>query len=229
MKLNISNHLFGELIKINVLYSAWINLKHFGIEGLLKMPIIIQYGASFHCRTKNGIQFLNSLKLNMLTIKTGCIITIEIGGLIVFTGDRACFGVRNFVLVQTKGFFEIGNNFWSNRNSEFHCNNSLKIGNDVLVSIHVMIIDTDYHSIYDNRMNLVNPDKEISIGNKVWIGYNVTILKGTRISNNIVLGANSLVLGKLMEENSIYAGNPAIIRRKDITWCLNPIKCQVQL
>lgn len=221
MKLKICKFLFTELIKINLIYSAWINYKHFGVVGILKMPIILQYGASFLCEQKKGIHFINPLKLNMLTIKNGCSITIEKGGVLAFTGNRACFGKRNFVLVQSEGYFEVGNNFWSNRNSEFHCKKMLKFGDDVLISIHVMIIDTDYHPIFDNNLKIINPNKEIVIGDKVWIGYNVTILKGTCIASNIVVGANSLVVGKLMEEHSIYAGNPAIIRKSGITWHLN--------
>lgn len=88
-----------------------------------------------------------------------------------------------------------------------------------MLSGHILILDTDYHPIYNkSNMQRINHDKEIHIGDKVWIGANVTILKGTNIGNNIVVGASSLVAGNLLAENSIYSGNPIKIIKKDIVW-----------
>lgn len=50
--------------------------------------------------------------------------------------------------------------------------------------------------------------REIHIGNNVFIGYNSIILPGTVIEDNVIIGAGSVVRGKI-EENSIYVGNPA--------------------
>ncbi|MFR5992243.1 MAG: acyltransferase [Mediterraneibacter faecis] len=41
------------------------------------------------------------------------------------------------------------------------------------------------------------------MGNNVWIGANVTILKGTKIGDNAVIGANAVVFGNI-PENAIY-------------------------
>ena len=86
---------------------------------------------------------------------------------------------------------EIGNNFYVNGLSDFNCIKGLKFGDDVLVSIHVIFLDTDYHPIFNQQGDRINPDKEIIMGNKVWIGANVTILKGTHIGNNIIIGAGT--------------------------------------
>ena len=47
----------------------------------------------------------------------------------------------------------------------------------------------------------------ISIGNNVFIGINVTILLGTKIGDNVIVGAGSIVKGEL-KSNSVYAGTP---------------------
>ncbi|MCQ2123697.1 MAG: CatB-related O-acetyltransferase [Fibrobacter sp.] len=51
------------------------------------------------------------------------------------------------------------------------------------------------------------------IGNDVWIGQNVTILPGTQIGDGAIIGASSVVCGKV-EPYTIIAGNPAIPIRK---------------
>ena len=49
---------------------------------------------------------------------------------------------------------------------------------------------------------------EIFIGNNVWIGRNVTILKGARIGDNCVIATGSIVTGEI-PANHVAAGVPA--------------------
>ncbi|PWJ65535.1 MULTISPECIES: CatB-related O-acetyltransferase [unclassified Fibrobacter] len=51
------------------------------------------------------------------------------------------------------------------------------------------------------------------IGNDVWIGQNATILPGTQIGDGAIIGASSVVCGKV-EPYTIIAGNPAKPIRK---------------
>ena len=51
------------------------------------------------------------------------------------------------------------------------------------------------------------------IGNDVWIGQNVTILPGTQIGDGAIIGASSVVSGKV-DPYTIVAGNPAKPIRK---------------
>ena len=39
--------IFKEIIKTNIVLSAIVNFRHFGFNGLLKMPIFIHYGSKF--------------------------------------------------------------------------------------------------------------------------------------------------------------------------------------
>lgn len=206
-----------RIYKINFAYSIFINFRHFGFNGLLKMPIIINYGSKLECR-KGGVVFLKPLRLNMLSINYGNNIKVYKGGKIVCTGLKACFNYKNSVIVSSKGVLEIGNNFMANGEAEFNCRKGLKFGDDVLISVHVMFLDTDYHPIFNEQGERINHDREIIIGNKVWISCNVTILKGTHIGNDIIIGAGSLVTGKLLSENSIYSGNPINLIKSGISW-----------
>ena len=57
---------------------------------------------------------------------------------------------------------------------------------------------------------------DITIGNDVWIGYNVKLFKGVTIGNGAVIGACSLV-NKSIEPYTIVAGTPARPIRKRFT------------
>lgn len=48
----------------------------------------------------------------------------------------------------------------------------------------------------------------VSIGNNVFLGTNTIVLCNTRIGDNVVVGAGSVVTGDI-PSNSVYAGNPA--------------------
>lgn len=50
--------------------------------------------------------------------------------------------------------------------------------------------------------------KEIHVGRDCFIGARSFILPGTRIGNNCIIGAGSVVSGEI-PDNCIYAGNPA--------------------
>lgn len=71
-------------------------------------------------------------------------------------------------------------------------------------------MDSDSHKIYSSDNVVRNSDLPVVVGNNVWIGCNVTILKGTIIPNNCVIGANSVLSGSsTLIERTIVVGNPA--------------------
>jgi len=80
-------------------------------------------------------------------------------------------------------------------------------------------MDIDFHKIKKlNEDNFRNKLENIDIGNNVWIGCRNTILKGSRIKDNSVIGANSLINKEFEKENVLIAGNPAKIVRENIRW-----------
>jgi acetyltransferase-like isoleucine patch superfamily enzyme len=76
------------------------------------------------------------------------------------------------------------------------------IGNNVLVGANAIITDFDWHSDLSNTV-----PQPIIIHNNVWIGVNVTVLKGVTIGENSIIGAHSLVV-KDIPANVIAGGNP---------------------
>lgn len=86
----------------------------------------------------------------------------------------------------------------------------LNIGNNVRITSGCVILTHDFSwsvigGVYGECVGGVAP---VVIGNNVFLGMNSTILKGSSIGDNVIIGAGSLVSGKC-ESNSVYVGNPA--------------------
>lgn len=86
----------------------------------------------------------------------------------------------------------------------------LKIGNYVQITGPVTILTHDYSwSVLKRKYGeILGNQRETIIGNNVFIGWGATILAGSKIGDNTIIGANSVVSGEV-EADSVYAGNPA--------------------
>lgn len=92
------------------------------------------------------------------------------------------------------------------------------IGERCMISARIYSGNTDSHSIFDLESGLrINPDKDVRIGDHVWVARDVTIGKGARIGDNAVIGQGAYVTGEV-EANAVYAGVPARKLRSGITW-----------
>lgn len=93
------------------------------------------------------------------------------------------------------------------------------IGEDCMFSYDIDIRSGDSHSIIDLQSNLrTNEAENIYIGNHVWIGAHVNILKGVKINNNSVIATGATVTGKFNESNVIIGGIPGKILKTNIDW-----------
>ncbi|HOI39390.1 MAG TPA: acyltransferase [Methanobacterium sp.] len=133
------------------------------------------------------------------------------------------YGIRNLVTELFEGSkIEIGEDF-SCVSLVFHLNDekglSVIIGDHCLCSTGVRIRPSDGHIIYDiTTGELLNKGEDIVIGNHVWMGLNSLFLKGAKVSDHSIVGANSLVNKKFDEKNVIIAGVPARIVRHGVNW-----------
>ena len=108
----------------------------------------------------------------------------------------------------------IGENNWFSNNLSVYALQSVRIGNNCRVGELVSIMDADFHEINpatrDRSAGVVKP---VLIGNNVWIGNRAMILRGAKIGDNFVIGAMSLVTGKI-PPNCVAAGVPAKVIRQ---------------
>lgn len=94
----------------------------------------------------------------------------------------------------------------------------VKIGNDCMFGPNLMIRTSDSHPLFDNFGRRINQAENVYIGEHVWIGVDVLILKGTIIPDNSVIGARSLLTHSFKSANSVYAGNPCKLIKSNIIW-----------
>jgi len=99
-----------------------------------------------------------------------------------------------------------------NNNLNLSCFKRIEIGSNVAISENVTIRDSDNHSF-----NGGHPAEAVIIGNDVWIGINVTILKGVTIGDGAVIAAGSLV-NRDVPAKSLVAGVPAKVKKREVLW-----------
>lgn len=91
------------------------------------------------------------------------------------------------------------------------------IGRECMFAKETRLYCSDFHSIIDLKTGRpLNQGQEIIIGNHVWVGEGVKILKNCHITDNIVIGVGSIVTKDLTINHAIYAGNPAVCKKKDV-------------
>lgn len=94
----------------------------------------------------------------------------------------------------------------------------ITMGDNIVITGPVTILTHDYAVFVCNNMcpqggggkqlDRVGCNRPVAIGNNVFLGWGCTILAGSTIGDNVIIGAHAVVSGKV-ESNSVYAGNPA--------------------
>lgn len=122
------------------------------------------------------------------------------------------------------GEIRIGSRTFIGR-SNLVCYRKITIGDDVIMSWGITVVDHDSHNIdWKKRGNDVQEwahgrkawedvaHAPVTIADKVWIGFNVSVLKGVTIKEGAVIGACSVVTRDI-PAYSLAVGNPARVVR----------------
>ena len=94
---------------------------------------------------------------------------------------------------------------------DFHL---IELGDEVVISKRVTFLTHDFSvttglvAINERPEQELKIDGRIKIGRNVFIGLGATLLPGTTVGDNVIIGACSVVKG-VVPSNSIVAGNPA--------------------
>ena len=125
-------------------------------------------------------------------------------------GEKLYMSENTTISAYMNGELNIGNNNFFNTNCNVTCLNKIDIGNNNLFGNNVVI--TDHNHKYDDNTKLICRQgysyKKVEIGSDCWICANVVICAGAKIYDHIVVGANSVVNGELVEPG-LYVGAPA--------------------
>lgn len=153
-------------------------------------------------------------------ISDKCDIEESIRGSNIIIGDGV--HIDSFVKIKPvggTGDVIIGENTFINSGVVIYSGNGVCIGKNVLIAANCTLaaVNHEYHSKFKRIVDQkFAPSKGgIVIKDDVWIGANSVILDGSIIEEGVVVGAHSLIRGRL-ESYSIYAGNPLkIIGRRE--------------
>ncbi len=123
------------------------------------------------------------------------------------------------------GNIRIGDRCFIGR-SNLVCYRNIAIGDDVIMSWGITIVDHDSHSTnWSDRKNDVRDwavgkkdwscvaHSPVTIEDKVWIGFNASLLKGIRVGEGAVIAACSVVT-RDVPPYSLVAGCPARVVRE---------------
>lgn len=146
----------------------------------------------------------------MITVGSGCRVTIGTGcslaaleifarsGAEVTIGDGCAFTHHTRVFLHEPG--------------------RISIGADCLVASGTLLMNSDIHPIFDLRTGeRINGARDVSIGSRVWLGADVTALKGAAVGDGSIVGYRSVVTGAIPAD-SMAVGAPARVVRAGVRW-----------
>ena len=128
-------------------------------------------------------------------------------------------------LLKSKGMDITGTPIYIGSTTQFDGKDYSKIhiGDKVVVSSDVRFLTHDYSISRAIEATGKKLDKEvyflrdIYVGDNSFIGTKSILMPGTTIGKNVIVGAGSVVRGKI-EDNSIVMGNPATVIGNTIEW-----------
>jgi maltose O-acetyltransferase len=126
------------------------------------------------------------------------------GGIVL--GERVRIDGRTVPveLAAWDGSITIGDGTFINYGTSISSHSGVTIGKDCLIGNYVLIMDSDYHDLYDRR--LPGQTSPIVIGDGAWIGARSIVLKGVRIGEGAVVAAGSTVVQDVPPRTVV--GNP---------------------
>lgn len=93
----------------------------------------------------------------------------------------------------------------------------IRIGEQCVIADRAMFIDFD-HSVAEVERPVRQQGiykRDVEVGSNVWIGYAACVLRGVRVGDNAVIGANAVVTHDV-PANAVVGGVPArVIRMRD--------------
>ncbi len=103
----------------------------------------------------------------------------------------------------------IDNNVFIGTGCEFNIRKSVHIGQNSMIASGCRFIDHD-HGIKAGELmgKQLGIEKAIKIGDDVWLGCNVVVLKGVEVGDGAVIAAGAVVTKSILQ-NEIWAGVPA--------------------
>ena len=106
-----------------------------------------------------------------------------------------------------------GSGIYANSNLTLVDDGHIYVGDKVMFGPNVTVATANHPVDPELRSRALQYNRDVTIGENVWIGAGVIIVPGVRIGKNSVIGAGSIVT-KDVPENVVAVGNPCRVLRE---------------
>lgn len=141
--------------------------------------------------------YLRNVKSTLFAMQVNSRIEIFHRKAKVYIGPFVFIRKNASLRVDHEGELRLGQNVFINDNCVINCAYKITIGRNTKIAPNVCINDHDHNYRAEQEGHLVTG--EVHIGENVWIGANVVILRGTTIGDHAVIAAGSVVKGVVPE------------------------------
>lgn len=208
---------------LNIWRTVYFNFRTLPFSLAIKFPIYI-YG-NMHFFMLNGNVDIKSDKLKRGMIKigingdsfslsdgSGYIQISSKKSRIIFEGP--CRIALNSKIRVVNGILKFGPYTRIGSGTKIICNGGkISVGAHTGITFACTVMNSSFHYIYDSeKCQYNNRTKNITIGQRNWIGNQTTILGGTITSDDTIVGSGSLLNSSYLkydEKNVLLAGRPA--------------------
>ncbi len=215
---------------IDCIHSFFIDIKILPFKQAVKIPFYVSHRTKIKGLYKGCVIIDGPVKSRMISIGISestfglagdkhSYIMISKNAKMIFHG-KCVFSRGSAIRLFENSVLEVGKDAYMNQYSNISVHTKVTLGDELLAGWHVNIQDADGHAIFQEEAPdvRVNADEEIYIGNHVWLASYSDILKGSYIPDNSIVAYKSCVTRKFEEENTILAGVPAKVIKKNIRW-----------
>lgn len=215
----------SEFFKISWLKTIYFNYRMLPFKQAVRLPVVIYKRTLF--RSLKGKIVINA-KPKFALVKIGredvvaCMgshTNLLIDGKLEFNG-KATIGCGSSIHLSKSGHMVLGDRFRVTGNAAFLCENEMIFGYHVGIAWNTFFMDSDRHDIIDENGKKLNMPAPIKVGDYIWIGFNVTLLKGAVIPDASIVAAGSIITKPFTEPKCIIGGsggNQKVIKH-NIIW-----------
>ncbi|OCT11547.1 galacturonic acid acetylase [Paenibacillus pectinilyticus] len=141
----------------------------------------------------NALVYFKNIESSIFSLQSNSRIEAYSKHAKIYIGKFVFIRKHTSIRVDQHGELRIEDKVFINDNCHINCAHRISIGRLTKIAPHVSINDHDHNYKHLTGDHLIKG--EVIIGENVWIGSNVVILRDTFIGDNAVIAAGSVVKG----------------------------------
>ena len=215
------------ILLLSIPKSVFFNFKYLPIKQAIKLPILLSYNTKVNNKNSKIVIKNEEISFGMISIglkegsfnlseKKRCYIELNEKSELIFWG-KAIISKGSVICCSNNAKIILGNNFSCNANCIITAQKEIRFGDNNLIGWNVNVMDGDGHDIFKDNQ-IINFSRNIEIGNDVWIASNVTVLKGTKITDGSIVACNTTISGDFNTGSCIISGTKGKIIKEGISW-----------